>query len=65
MDTQNSDSSLAQAIYVQQKLEAFYNKTYGKLYRFKDALLILQEVLVWRRAFTTLLLYVAIHGTFV
>ena len=67
MDTTDTggDSSLAQATYVQKKLEAFYYKTYARLYRYRNALQILQEVLIWRRASITLLLYVVIHGLFV
>ncbi|KAL5496277.1 hypothetical protein EMCRGX_G012523 [Ephydatia muelleri] len=62
MDTVTGDSAFT---YVQQKLEAFYYKTYARLYPYRNALQILQEVLIWRRAYTTLLLYVTIHGLFV
>ena len=58
-------SSAASELAAQEKLEGFYADTYRRLWRWRDAIMVGQEVLVWRKPLASAFLYVAIHWMFV
>lgn len=58
-------SALASELAAQKRLEGFYADTYRRLWRWRDAIMVAQEVLVWRKPLASLFLYVAIHWIFV
>ena len=58
---ESSVSSHRQAIYAQMKLKNIYMKTCVHLASLRDGVRMLQEAILWRRPFLSVMVYVAVH----
>ena len=57
-------AALKEAKFIQEKLESYYDQVYETLWPWRDAVLLVQETLTWKKPFISLILYVIVHFVF-